>query len=80
MASNKTREPTLQEIMGKLHKIQDELKEAEGRDRVVAWIAFMAVGAAIVVASLVPQNWWAVLGVAMLIIGGLGVWQRWSPW
>ncbi|GAH23834.1 unnamed protein product, partial [marine sediment metagenome] len=42
MASNKTREPTLQEIMGKLHKIQDELKEAEGRDRVVAWIAFMA--------------------------------------
>ena len=75
-----TKEPTLQEIMNELHKIQCELNEAEGRDRVMAWIAFTVLGATIIIASLVPQNWWAVLGGAMFIAGGIGIWKRVSPW
>ncbi len=77
---NSTKEPKIKEIMDKLHKIQGELKEAEGKSRVMMWITFMVVGAAIIVASLEPQYWWTILGGVMFIIGGLGVWQRWSPW
>jgi Flp pilus assembly protein TadB len=78
--ANNTTEPTNQDIMDKLHRIQLELQGSEGRDRVMAWISLMTVGATVVVTSLAPQGWWAVLGIALLIIGGLGVGYRWSPW
>jgi Flp pilus assembly protein TadB len=78
--NNTPEEQRHKEIIGKLQSIQKELEEAEGRDRVVVWIALMAVGATVVVASLAPQEWWAALGVVMLAIGGYGVWRRCSPW
>jgi hypothetical protein len=73
MANKKTEEPTNKEIM-------DKLEETEGQSRVMMWISLMAVASTIIVSSLVPQGWWAVLGGVMFIIGGLGVWKRWTPW
>lgn len=80
MDNNTFEEQREEEIIGRLESIHNELKEGEGRERVMTWIALMAVGSTVVVASLAPEEGWAVLGFVMLIIGGLGVWQRWSPW
>jgi fatty acid desaturase len=77
---NGAEEPTLQAIMEKLHKIQDELKEAELRDRVAAWLVLVSVGAGFAMASAVAHLWWNVLiGVGFFIIGFLGVWRKWPP-
>jgi fatty acid desaturase len=84
VTTNKIAEPTNQDIMEKLHKIQDELNEAEVRaelrDRVLAWIALMAVGAGFALASIIVHQWWNVLiGGIFVIIGFLGVLRRWPP-
>lgn len=71
--ANSTKEPTNRDIM-------NELKEAEGKSRVMMWITFSAVGGSIIVASLPPQTWWTALGALVLIIGGIGAGKRWSPW
>ena len=77
---NTKKEPTNKEIMVKLHKIQDELKKAELRDRVIAWFVLVSVGAGFALASVVAHQWWNVLiGVVFFIIGLLGVWRKWPP-
>jgi fatty acid desaturase len=74
MTNDETREPTNRDIMNRI-------EEAEGQSRVMMWISLMAVASTLIIASLAPEGWWAVvLGGVMLIIGGLGVGYRWSPW
>lgn len=73
-------EPTNKEIIDELHKIQDELKEAEGKSRVMMWGTFTVLGFTIMVSYLEPQYWWGIMGGIIFIIGILGVWRRWSPW
>jgi hypothetical protein len=79
MAKQPTQEPTNSEIMVKLANIEQELGKAEKRDRIIAWIALMSVGAGFVAASLVVLQWSTVLiGAAFVVIGLLGVIFKWT--
>lgn len=77
MPDNSTKEPTNQDIM-------NELKKAELRDRVMAWLVLGSVSAGLAFAgvALVFKTGWLmiVVGFVFFIISFLGVWRKWSVW
>lgn len=64
------KELTNQDIVNKLHEIQNEFNRAELRDRVLAWLGFISVGASFALASVLAYQWRNVMiGVIFVIIG-----------
>lgn len=88
VAEQKTQPPTLDDVMGELKDIKNELKKEARRDIQAAWLAFAVVGAGFVGTSAKdlqipwPGNWQAIvivsLGVIMAALGYCGVRFGWG--
>lgn len=82
MSGNSSGEPTSQDIIDELHRMQNELREAESRaesrGRIMAWLVVVSVGAGFVCASALAQSLInTLIGIGVFVVGFLGVWRRW---